>query len=74
MVVMKSTIFWDITPCNPLKVERRFGGTYHLLQDLISRAGYKSESKWQAKSASRFGTYLKAGILLGFSALKMEVI
>jgi hypothetical protein len=24
-VVMKSTIFWDITPCSPLKVNRRFG-------------------------------------------------
>jgi hypothetical protein len=23
-VVMKSTIFWDITPCSPLKVNRRF--------------------------------------------------
>jgi hypothetical protein len=27
-VVMKSTIFWDITPCSPLKVNRHFGGTY----------------------------------------------
>jgi hypothetical protein len=26
-VVMKSTIFWDITPCSPLSVSRRFGGT-----------------------------------------------
>jgi hypothetical protein len=23
---MKSTIFWDITPCSPLKVNRRFEG------------------------------------------------
>jgi hypothetical protein len=28
---MKSTIFWNITPCNPLNVNRCFGGTYHLL-------------------------------------------
>jgi hypothetical protein len=27
---MKSTIFWDITPCSLLKVNRRFGGTYRL--------------------------------------------
>jgi hypothetical protein len=27
---LKSTIFWDITPCNPLKLSRRFGGTYRL--------------------------------------------
>jgi hypothetical protein len=24
---MKITIFWDIMPCGPLKVNRRFGGT-----------------------------------------------
>jgi hypothetical protein len=29
-VVMKSTIFWDITPCSLLSVNRRFGGTYSL--------------------------------------------
>jgi hypothetical protein len=29
-VVMKSLIFWDTTPCSPLKVHRRFGGTYYL--------------------------------------------
>jgi hypothetical protein len=29
-VVMKSPIFWDITPCSPLKVNRRFGGTCRL--------------------------------------------
>jgi hypothetical protein len=27
-VVMKGTIFRDITPCSPFKVNRRFGGTY----------------------------------------------
>jgi hypothetical protein len=25
---MKSTVSWDITPCSPLNVNRRFGGTY----------------------------------------------
>jgi hypothetical protein len=29
-VVIKSTIFWDITPCGPLKANWRFGGTYLL--------------------------------------------
>jgi hypothetical protein len=29
-VVVKNTIFWDITPCIPLSVNRRFGGTYRL--------------------------------------------
>jgi hypothetical protein len=27
---LKSTIFWDITPCSPLSVKQRFRGTYHL--------------------------------------------
>jgi hypothetical protein len=27
---MKDTIFWDIMPRSPLKVSRRFGGTYRL--------------------------------------------
>jgi hypothetical protein len=36
-VVMKSSIFWDITSCSPVKVNRRFGGTYRLhLQGRIS--------------------------------------
>jgi hypothetical protein len=29
-VVMTCSISWDITPCSPLKVNRRFGGTYLL--------------------------------------------
>jgi hypothetical protein len=27
---MKSTIFWDMTPCSPLSVNRGFGGIYGL--------------------------------------------
>jgi hypothetical protein len=26
-VDMKSNIFWDVTPCSPLKVNQGFGGT-----------------------------------------------
>jgi hypothetical protein len=29
-VVMKSIIFWDVTPCSLLSCKRRFGGTYRL--------------------------------------------
>jgi hypothetical protein len=29
-VVMKSTVFWDITPCNLLKINGRFGGIYRV--------------------------------------------
>jgi hypothetical protein len=50
-VVMKNTIFMDITPCSPLKVNRRFGGTYrlHLQGRRISRARNQLESMWQAE-------------------------
>jgi hypothetical protein len=42
VVVMKSTIFWDITPCSPLSVNRRFGGTYCLhLQDRKNKLSKK---------------------------------
>jgi hypothetical protein len=49
-VVMKSSIFWDITPCSPLKVNWRFGGTcrLHLQGRKISRARNQRESRWQA--------------------------
>jgi hypothetical protein len=26
-VAMKSSIFWDMTPCSPVKINLRFGGT-----------------------------------------------
>lgn len=29
-IVRWSNIFWDVTPCNALKVDRYFGGTHHL--------------------------------------------
>jgi hypothetical protein len=39
---LKNTTFWDITPCSPLKVNRRFGGTYRLhLLGRIRRARYQ---------------------------------
>jgi hypothetical protein len=41
-MVMKSTIFWDITPCSPLKVNRRFGGKCYLYRQgrRIIQAGF----------------------------------
>jgi hypothetical protein len=41
----RSTIFWDITPCSPLKANRRFGGTYSLhLQARMSRARFQRKN------------------------------
>jgi hypothetical protein len=47
-VVMKSTIFWDITPCSPMNVNRRFGRTYrlHLQGRRISWTRSQRESGW----------------------------
>jgi hypothetical protein len=52
----KSTIFWDIMPCNPLKVNKRFGGTYRLRlrNRRISRERNRRESTWQAELCSLF--------------------
>jgi hypothetical protein len=52
-VVVRSTMSWDITPCSPLKVNRRFGATYHLrLQGRrVSPAINQRESRWQAELA-----------------------
>jgi hypothetical protein len=39
---LKSTIFWSITPCSPLSVNRRFGATYRLhLQGLQKKLSKK---------------------------------
>jgi hypothetical protein len=29
-IATKSYMFWNITPCSPVKVNRRFGGIYRL--------------------------------------------
>jgi hypothetical protein len=43
-VVIKSNLFWDITPCSLLEVNRRFGGKYlrHLQGRRIIRVRYHS--------------------------------
>jgi hypothetical protein len=50
-VAMKSTIFWDITPCSSLSVNWRFGWTYrlHLQGQKISQAWNQRESRWQTE-------------------------
>jgi hypothetical protein len=47
-VVMNSSIFWYITPSNPLKVNGRFGGTCRL--NLHGRS--KSNEKTSVKHAA----------------------
>jgi hypothetical protein len=43
---MKSIIFWNMTPCSPLSVNRRFGGTCRLnLQGRRNKFSKKPASK-----------------------------
>jgi hypothetical protein len=59
-VVMKSTVFWDITLCSRLKVNRRFGETYR-----HHRQGRQiSQVRNQRKAV--LATSFHAGFLLGF--------
>jgi hypothetical protein len=48
--VVMNIIFWNITPCSPLKVNRRFGGIYRLnLRGRIRRLGNQREGRQQAE-------------------------
>jgi hypothetical protein len=63
----KNSIFWDITPCSLLKVNRCFGGTFrphHQVRN-INQTRTQRESRWQAELVS----YLAYS-----SILKMEAI
>jgi hypothetical protein len=48
-VVMKSSIFWDITPCSPMKAYRSFGGIYH-----VSFSGLKSKQNKRSSTPFLF--------------------
>jgi hypothetical protein len=53
-VVMKSFIFWDVTPCSLLKVNQSFRGTCSLIlqAERRSQARNQHESRWQAEQIS----------------------
>jgi hypothetical protein len=55
LITLQNIIFWDITPCSPLKLNRRFGGIYrpHLQGRRISRARNQRERRWQGEPQSR---------------------
>jgi hypothetical protein len=56
LLVIKSYIFWDVTPRSLLKVSRHFGRTYclHLQDRRISRARSQRKSRWQANRRLTF--------------------
>jgi hypothetical protein len=54
--LQKSYIFWNITPCCPLKVNRLFGGTFNLdfQGRRISQGRNQRDNIWQAKTSVDF--------------------
>jgi hypothetical protein len=60
---LKSYIFWDITPCSPLKINRRFGRIYRLhFQCRMNHVKNQHEAGSKQSSVSFF---LHAGSLFG---------
>jgi hypothetical protein len=55
-VVLKSAVFWDIEPCSPLKVNRRFGGIGHCLLP-----AYSSTLRMEAIYSSETSVNFSAG-------------
>jgi hypothetical protein len=43
--VLNSSVFWDITPCSPLKVNRRFGETFAFIFRVEELAKHESSLK-----------------------------
>jgi hypothetical protein len=55
---MKSTIFWDITPCSPLKVKQCLGGIFASI--------FMVEGQTKEETRMKFTCYLiHAGFLFG---------
>jgi hypothetical protein len=50
-MAMKCLVIWDVMPCSPLKINRRFGGTCNFLLQgrRISQARDQSKSEWQTE-------------------------
>jgi hypothetical protein len=64
-VVMKGSIFWDITPCSPFKVNPCFGGICHVhIQD---------RRICQARNEHEAGSKKRSARLAYSSLLKIDV-
>jgi hypothetical protein len=55
-VVIKSTIFWDITPCSPLSVNLCFGGNVASIfrVEEITSARNQRANRWQVHASDMF--------------------
>jgi hypothetical protein len=66
------SVFWDITPCSPLKGNRQFRGTY-LIHLWGRRARNRPEIRWQAEVCLP-PTFALVSCLAYSSILKMEAL
>jgi hypothetical protein len=66
-VIMNNSVFWDITPCRPLKTNQRFGRSSRIYfqGQRISGASNQRENSWQEEA-------LRVSCSVYSSTLKME--
>jgi hypothetical protein len=57
-VVVKSSVFWDVTLCSSLKVNRRFGVTYY--HHIQSRNKIQLVSRWQVDLCMTYSSTLNS--------------
>jgi hypothetical protein len=67
-VVMNSSILWDVIPCNPLKVNERFGSTRHL----HLQSGRLSQARTRLKQVATRACFMLVSYMIYSSTLKME--
>jgi hypothetical protein len=71
LILKKSIIFWDITPCSPLSVNRSFGETYRLhLQGRRNKFRKKPASVKQNNACHQLACWFLAELIS--STLKIE--
>jgi hypothetical protein len=68
MKLFKRVLYWDITPCSPLKISWPIGGTcrLHPQGPRISQARNQSETASRVIAAWRWGRYVSANFRLTF--------
>jgi hypothetical protein len=73
IIVKKISIFWDIMPCGPLKVSRRFGGTdtLHLKRRRIGQARDRQQADLSVEFQRTTRRYIPEGRTLRSPALRV---
>jgi hypothetical protein len=46
LIIMKNSVLWDIMPCSPSKVNRRFGGTCRSKNKPSKKPAWKQVLAW----------------------------